>query len=177
MLGIRSALIVALVFAGGCGRGAEPPREDVTLEKTEAASAAEEAGRDLAAVDVCTMVPAADVAKAVGGTVDAEPSDWDPGWGGKGCRYKTRVAGSAVYTEIGLVPPGDYEFLRQSAQVATHDVAGLADAGYWAEHSDRSDLYALKRGDVVVWIRSQIRDRANTEAELRPIAEVVLARL
>lgn len=179
MLGLRFLLPLLLTWTTGCGRDREPPRpaDDAPAAEENATPMEEGVGRDLASVDVCTLVPASDVAQAVGGTVAAEPTDWDPGFGGQGCRYKTRAGSFSIYTEIGLVPPGDYEFLRRSAQVPTHDVAGLADGAWWMDRTDRADLYALKRGDVMVWIRSQTRDREKTEQELRPIAEVVLARL
>lgn len=168
---------LALVLAAGCAGGESPSRAETALPPAEDAAATAEASRDLANVDVCALIPADAVATALGGAVAAEPTGWDPGWEGKGCRYKTRAGSFSIYTEVGLVPPDDYEFLRQAAQVPTHDVSGLGDGAWWMDRTDRADLYVLRRGDVMVWIRSQIWDEKNTERELRAIAEAVLARL
>jgi hypothetical protein len=177
MIELRLALLSALALAAGCTGGEASPRADAAPPAEEEASLTEEMGRDLATIDVCALVPAVAVAEAAGGTVLAEPTDWDPGLRGKGCRYKTNTKGFIFYTEIGLVPPDDFDFLRETAQVPTHDVRGLADGAWWMDRTDRTELFVLKRGGVMIWVRSQVRDTENAEPELRPIAEVVLDRL
>jgi hypothetical protein len=174
-----ACLLPLLAALGGCGdaerQDAAPSEREVSEQPASADPAAK--GRDLAALNVCELVPAEVVATAMGGSPAAAPEDHDPGFDGKGCRYSTRAGSRTRYAEVGLLPPDQFEFRRRMRSGESHDLAGLGDAAWWQSRSDRTDVNVLKGGDVALWIRFQENAARTREEEARRLGEAVLAEL
>jgi hypothetical protein len=166
-------LITSLSLA--CGG---EPRQATVDDAKQAGSEAEEApGRDLSGLDVCQLISAEAVATGMANEAAESTADYDPGFEGKGCRYASRGPGPTRYAEISLHPPADFEFRRQMRTKEAHELAGLGDAAWWEEGSDRTELFILKRGDASIWIRFQESGAAPTEDEARRLGEAVLAQV
>jgi hypothetical protein len=159
----------------GCGGGGDA--SDEAPADTGAAGEASQdsetpAGRDLSTVDVCTLIPAEAVATAMGEKPATAPANYDPGFEGKGCRYKS----GRRYAEVSLLPPGEFDFKRgMTPKERVHPLEGLGDAAYWEDDVDRMELYVLKSGDATIWIRFQDRGNATQVDEARRLGEAVLA--
>lgn len=168
--------ISLIVLAAGCGGGpSEPGAADAEPAQDPApALAAESAGRDLAAVDVCDLIPADAVAAAVGAESSAAPTATDPGFDGKGCRYEYRPGGGMRHhTEISLHPPAEFDFWRTMQSFKLQDLPGLGDGAYWGKRTGQTDLYVLKSNDVSVHIQARSQELEQAQA----IAKAVLERL
>jgi hypothetical protein len=172
------ALVLMLGLGSwGCGGGGDAS-DEAPADAGAAGETAEEspvpAGRDLSSVDVCTLIPAEAVAKGMSEEQAAAPTNYDPGFEGKGCRYRS----GRRYAEISLLPPGEFEFKRSmTPKERVHPLEGLGDAAYWEDDVDRMELYVLKTGDATIWIRFQDRANATQVDEARRLGEAVLASL
>ena len=158
----------------GCGRGGdgsdEAPADPETAGEVSRESEAP-AGRDLSGVDVCALIPAEAVAKAMNEKPAAAPTNYDPGFEGKGCRYKSGMR----YAEVSLLPPDHFRFKRSmTPKERLHPVDGLGDGAYWEDRSDRMEVYVLKSGDATIWVRFQDRGKATQVDEARRLGEAVL---
>jgi hypothetical protein len=127
----------------------------------------EAAGRDLATVDVCLLLPGADVAKAFGGSLKRTSGN------------STAVASDCTYTILTrtpktflvyLYPPDHFAMLKEMSDKA-EPVSGLGDGAFVEQDSGWYELKVLKKGDVT------IDTRGDTLEEARKLAELVLARL
>jgi hypothetical protein len=172
------ALVLMLGLGSwGCGGGGDAS-DEAPADADASGEAAQEspvpAGRDLSSVDVCTLIPAEAVAKGMGEEPAAAPTNYDPGFEGKGCRYRS----GRRYAEISLLPPGEFDFKRRmTPKERVHPLEGLGDAAYWEDDVDRMELYVLKTGDATIWIRFQDRANATQVDEARRLGEAVLASL
>ena len=128
-------------------------------------------------MNVCDLIEAETVAEAMGGASAGAPEDYDPGFGGKGCRYSARAAGGTRYAEVGLLPPGEYESRLRMRSGEYHDLGGLGDGAWWKHRVDRTEVNILRRGEVALWIRFQEHAVATREEEARRLGGAVLAQL
>jgi hypothetical protein len=176
----RTLLALAMVLgiaswgcSGGSGGGEEAPAGGGAAEE-EPVQSESAAGRDLSAVDVCALVPAEAVAEAMGEKPAGPSSSYDPGFEGKGCRYKS----GQRYAEVSLLPPDHFRFRRNMTPAdRLQELGGLADGAYWEARSDRTDVYLLRAGDATIWIRFQDRGKATRAEDARKLGEAVLATL
>jgi hypothetical protein len=172
---ISLALVLMLGLGSwACGGGGDAS-EEAPADTGAAGEASQDnetpAGRDLSTMDVCALIPAEAVAKAMGEKPAAAPTGYDPGFEGKGCRYKSGLR----YAEVSLLPPGEFEFTRgMTPKERVHPLEGLGDAAYWEDRTDRMDLYVLESGDVTIWVRFQDRGKATQVDEARRLGEAVL---
>ena len=169
-------LMLALGSWGcGGGGGASKAAPADTGAAGEASQESETpAGRDLSTVDVCSLIPAEAVATAMGEKPATAPTNYDPGFEGKGCRYKS----GQRYAEVSLLPPDHFRFMRNmTPKERLHPLEGLGDGAYWEDRSDRMELYALKNGDATIWIQFQDRGKSTQVDEARRLGEAVLASL
>lgn len=173
----RGDAILLLVTALMLGCGGEPRRTTVGNAKETRPEPEETAGRDLSGIDVCRLISAEAVAAGMGSEIAEQTSEYDPGFEGKGCRYASRGPGSTRYAEISLHPPADFEFRRSMTAGAIHELAGLGDAAWWEEGSDRVELYMLKRGDTSIWVRFQDSGASPPEVEARRLGQAILAQV
>jgi hypothetical protein len=172
------AYLLALLAAGGCGaeqRDSALPEGEPAAQPASGDQAAK--GRDLSALNVCELVTAEAVAKAMNGAPAAPPEQYDPGFDGKGCRYATRAGSRTRYAEVGLLPPAQFASRQRMRPAASHELAGLGDAAWWQARSDRTDVNVLKANDVGLWIRFQENAVATREEEARRLGEAILAEL
>jgi len=161
----------------GCGGGGDGS-EEAPADTGTGGEASEEsettASRDLSAVDVCTLIPADAVAQAMDEKPAATPTNYDPGFEGKGCRYRS----GRRYAEVSLLPPDHFRFRRSmTPKERMQPLDGLGDGAYWEDRTDRMDLYVLKNGDATIWVRFQDRGKATQVGEARRLGEAVLASL
>ena len=173
------AYLLTLLAAGGCGgaerRDSGQPEGEATAQPSSADQAAK--GRDLSALNVCELVAAEAVSKAMNGSPAAPPEHYDPGFDGKGCRYATRAGSRTRHAEVGLLPPAQFEFRRRMRPAKAQDLDGLGDAAWWQARSDRTDVNVLKANDVGLWIGFQENAVATREDEARRLGEALLAEL
>lgn len=166
--------ISAVALLSACGQESTPgdAQPDAT-EATEEAVAEEGPGRDLSAVDVCSLVPAEAVAEAAGATVEGPAAATDPGFDGKGCEYQLRIGGLLRSPEISLHPPATCDFWRDVQTFKLEDLSGLGDRAFWGKRTDQTDLYVLVSNDVCVHVQAHGQELP----QARAIAEAVLGRL
>jgi len=164
------ACLLALLAAGGCSEVERPATPPASAESAAT-------GRDLSTVNVCTLISAEVVSKAMGGSSAGPPEAHDPGFDGKGCRYSTRAGSRTRYAEVGLLPPAQFEFRRRMRSGEYRDLDGLGDAAWWQSRSDRTDVNVLKANDVGLWIRFQENAVRTREEEARRLGEMILAEL
>ncbi len=172
---LQGLRLLLLLTAAGCGTSDRPePPPDGEIEASLASAADDGPGRDLSTVNVCELVSAEAIAEAMGGGTVEPAADYDPGFGGKGCRYGTRVSGYTRYAEVTLLPPGEFEAKRQMRSGKYHDLEGLGDAAWWKHRVDRTEVNVLERGVVMLVIAFQERAAATREEESRRLAQTVL---
>lgn len=176
----RTLRILALTLGfwswacGGSGDASEEAGGDTVTAGDSSRPGEPPGGRDLSTVDVCALVPADAVAAAMGEASSSAPADYDPGFDGKGCRYKSGMR----YAEVSLLPPDHFEFKRgMTPKEQLHPVEGIGDAAYWQRRSDRMEILVLKDGDATIWVRFQDRGKDTREEDARRLAVAVLARL
>lgn len=108
--------------------------------------------KDVTTADVCAVVPGAEVAKALGGTL-TEALLVRPGGDHARCRYtvETEAGGPAVVI-VWLHAAGDFDDLRAVFEDPVTPVEGLGDAAFVAvdPESARHDLFVLLRGVAAV---------------------------
>ncbi len=161
----RLVLTLALVAAGGAGaapaaRGQEAADASVRL-----------AGRDLAALDVCALVPGDAVATALGGTLEGATGSTYSGSGlATDCAYTVRVGRRTMVALVFFYPPQHFAAMRQGEAVL-EPVTGVGDEAYWSMIGSMHQLTVLKRGDVT------LDARAATQRDARRLAELALSRL
>jgi hypothetical protein len=166
---VGSALAVVLASAG-CG-GGEAKKSGVASEKAAPAASTAPAkaktGRDLEKVDVCRLLPGADVAKAFGGTLEGASGNSNAF--SADCTYTIRLRTTKTVL-VYLYPPDQFAMLKEMSEKA-EPVAGLGDGAFVEQDSGWYELKVLKKGDVT------IDARGDTLEEARKLAELVLARL
>lgn len=158
-------LTLALSAAGGDGAASAARGQEAADE------AARFAGRDLAALDVCALVPGDAVATALGGTLERATGSTHSGSGlATDCAYTVRVGRRTVVALVFFYPPQHFVAMRQG-EVLLEPVAGVGDEAYWSMAGSMHQLTVLKRGDVT------LDARAATQRDARRLAEVALSRL
>lgn len=167
--------LVLMLGLGSWGCGGSDASDEAPADTGAAGEASQlsetPAGRDLSTVDACTLIPADAVAQAMGEKPATTPTTYDPGFEGKGCRYKS----GRRYAEISLLPPGEFDFKRgMTPKERVHPLEGLGDAAYWEDDVERMELYVRKDGDATIWIRFQDRGKATRVDEARRLGEAVL---
>jgi hypothetical protein len=175
---MKTIVVPILLVAGlaACGQKDSSGSDSAAPSEADASPASEPqgAGRDLASVDVCELIPANAVASAVGGQIDGPAEATDPGFDGKGCRYRYRLAdGRTGATEISLHPPSEFDFWRTTQSFPLTDLDGIGDGAYWGKRTGETNLFVLARGDVTVRIRAISQELEQAQA----IAGAVLEHL
>jgi hypothetical protein len=179
-------VLACLAPLAGCQGAAEaPPAESAAPAATTAAAppaAAAAAGRDLAQLDACALLPGEQAAEIVGGTVGRAPSSNLYG-AMSSCEYDIKLPGGGLgkYFAIWITAPslfGDaddsVETARGLGQEATAEaVSGLGDDAYLVlnETEEQAILHVLLSGDVALEIKAPQADQA------RSLAEAILQRL
>jgi len=162
-------LIVALaVNLAGCGQTSDTERPASTVESADAApeSAGEKAPasmRDLALLDVCAAVPAAQVADALNldERMIAAESTRRPG--SSDCSYRVQFdEDRQEYLMIWVYPP-ELWYPEEDDVIESLD---LGDAAYTSTMSTFSQVMVLAEGDFVLDVRAEDVDQAKTLARL-----------
>lgn len=168
--------LVVLATLAACGREGATGSDTAAQTESEAPEASDPqgAGRDLASVDVCDLIPEQAVASAVGAQIEGPAEETDPGFDGKACRYQYRLADGRIgVTEISLHPQSEFDFWRTTQSFPLTDLAGVGDSAYWGERTGETNLFVLARGDVTVRIRAVSQELEQAQA----IAAAVLEHL
>ncbi len=134
-------------------------------------SAAPQAHRDYATLNVCEVVPGEAIARALGGTLaEARP------FGDKSfsrCTYFVVPSGTSLRMGyvVYLQPPDDFEGLKQYIEDPITPISGLGDGAYIFHDSGdgRFKINVLKRGDVM------IEATGDSAASARKVADAVVA--
>ncbi len=124
--------------------------------------------KDVTTADVCAVIPGAEVAKALGGTL-SEALLVRPGGDHARCRYAVETeaeAGGPTVVLVWLHAAGDFDDLRAAFEDPVTPVEGLGDAAFVAVDpgSARHDLFVLLRGVAAVEVT------APTAAGVRAVA-------
>lgn len=168
--------LAVLATLAACGREDATGSDSAPQTESEAPAAVDQqdAGRDLASVDVCDLMPAQAVASAVGAQNEGPAEETDPGFDGKACRYQYRLADGRIgVTEISLHPPSEFDFWRTTQSFPLTDLDGLGDGAYWGKRTGETNLFVLAAGDVTVRIRAMSQELE----QARAIATAVLEHL
>jgi len=156
---MRTLALVAITLVGGLAAATGPG----TL--------------DLETLDMCALVPGAEVAAAVGGTFGEAKRFNSPDGDIARCVYFVSPTGEAGaqprVIAVELEPESDFADVRPYVEEPTRDVEGLGD-GAWASRdpdTGRYRLWVLRRGVATLYLT------AADEADLRKVAELVLSKL
>jgi hypothetical protein len=130
---------------------------------------------DVATADVCTVVPGADVARALGGSLAAARLVRPDGAHAR-CVYTVALAGPQTGSEaivLWLHAAGDFEELRRYQDDPVSAVEDLGDAAFIAFHKDegRFDLFVLLRGVATLEVTGP------SAASVRKVAAAAIERL
>jgi hypothetical protein len=128
------------------------------------------AAADMAAPDVCALVPAAALAARIGATPVGERSVM-PDSKSSRCVYRVRKGGADRAFVVWWMPASDFEALREATDDA-RPVRGVGDAAYSKYDRDtrRHGLVAVRRGVALVEVTGE------DPAEVRALAEFALGR-
>lgn len=138
---------LVIVLALGCGnRGAEDTSIDSLSSSSEAAPAAQApAGRDLATLDLCELVPGESVAEVLAARLNRSPTSNVSDVMSE-CWYSVSKKGSDAgldsYT-LWVSPPGDYGMSKELEAGPLEEISGLGDEAY-ITHSELEDQYSLQ---------------------------------
>ncbi len=178
LLALTPALLCLTLF--GCAQPAPEPAlapaapappaavVEETLEEEEPTS------RDLTQLVVCELLPGAEVAAVLGGSLYAEPSPTASGKLWNECSYLVRAdpgRQEALLVTVRFYAPEHYELARQLADNVT-EVTGVGDEAFSTEEPPLFVLMALQRGDVAVEVRAE-----SSLDDARILTEMVLDRL
>jgi len=171
------AVVVALGCGGGGGEQASGPAPAQSAENPAQTGAGASAGtaRDVAALDVCELASAEEVAAAVGGTALRPASRSDTGEV-QGCTYSLDPAGAdTMETCIVYVEPASYfEFSRDPSEGETAEaIEGLGDEAVMKHNpvEHQYSLVVLRQGDLMLEVKT------DTAEDARKVAELILSKL
>jgi hypothetical protein len=127
--------------------------------------------RDYTKLDVCRLVPADSIARALGGTVSQARPTFDKTF--SRCTYILQLAGKPAGYVVWLQPAEDFEELKKHIEEPLTAVSGLGDAAYmFHDKGDgRFKINVLKRGDLM------FQATGESAASARRVADVVVAEL
>jgi hypothetical protein len=162
-------LLSALIIGGGvtaCGGPPEdaPPPDPVS----EGAGATAPAALDLTTLDVCAMVPAADVAAIMGATAAQTTGGATMGSFAADCTY-TVERGDSVrdYAMVFVYPPTLWD---PSSASGAQPIAGLGDEAYADKPFSFDQVNVLVNGVF-------LQTRGNSPEEARKLADLAVGRL
>ena len=150
---------------------------DVLFVIVSVAAATEVGALDLMTLDVCTLVPSAEVAGAVGATLQETKRYNSPDGDIARCVYIMGPSADdgaqprAIAVE--LESPSSFTSVRPYVEEPIRDVAGLGDGAwiYRDPETGRLRLWVLRRGVATLYLTG------DDENELGPVAELVLSKL
>ena len=169
---ILTSLLIMLLVAG-CGgpqsataasnAGDEATKEQVPTSGSDAL--------DVTTVDVCALVPVAEVASELGGSPGDNPPNSHTYAGAESeCWYEVAHGPGSMPEVVGvfLYPPSFFESTQEEGAI---EIPGLGDEAFRSPRTDIETVIVLKRGVAVVDARAGTQDHA------RKVAELVLAKL
>lgn len=149
----------------------------VVLAGASIGSAADAAVPDLAALDVCALVPGDQVARAVGAPLAETRRFNSPDGDIARCVYLVAPAAGgdppARAFAVELQQPASFLEVRPYVEEPIRDVDGLGDGAWTYRDPDtgRFRLHVLRRDVATIYLTGE------DEGELRALAELVLSRL
>lgn len=167
----RGAALAVLALALSCG-GGDRPAASASATAGPAAAPAPPApkGRDLVGLKVCDLVPAADVGKALGGTVQLATGQ--PGNKYQAdCMYTVRIGALSKTTQIWLYPPDQFDAMKEMETGATDAIDGLGPGAYGRNDSGVYQIVA-RVPDAVT-----LDARGDTPAQARAMADLAMEKL
>ena len=167
----RRFAVMFVLAATACGGGEAPTASDHASTPLSTASDGGGSAIDVTTLDVCELVPVAEVAAAVGGTPGNQAPNGHAYPGAESeCWYEVTRGSGRMPEVVGifLYPPSFFADMREDGAT---DIAGLGDDAFLSPRSDISTVVVLERGVGVVDARAGTPDHA------RAVAELALARL
>ena len=187
---LAALLAAAFSLSTACaGDDADTPADSATTVAAATPAAAPVAAAEPAApLDLCTLVPVADVARILGETAGLTVVASTPSTGG-GCSYRDRQTGAPdvkVLLDFTTFPAaGDATGALAAARemyaersIAMEPVAGLGDEAF-AASTGGTDGIKLRRGRYLgqVNLNAEGADPAKVRAAVKALAETVVQRL
>ncbi len=167
-------LVLALVVAfAACSSEPGDPQASQSAPPTESAGAAPAgssgsgSARDVGSLDICALVPVADVAGVVGHAGARGSAEPNAGTYATDCTYTIESGGSSEYAMIWAYP---LELWMPEARDDIEEVSGLGDAAFVTTSGSFTQVHVLVEGDIYIDVR------AGTPEQARALAELALAR-
>jgi hypothetical protein len=154
---LSASLFMFLVGVGGAAAGGGPP--------------------DLTTLDVCSLVPGEEVARAVAATLQETKKFNSPDGDIARCVYIVAPLGDDGSQPrafaVELEPPSNFTEVRPYVDEPTQDIKGLGDGAWVSRDPDtgRFRLWVLRRGVATLYLTG------DNENELGEVAELVLSKL
>ena len=173
---LRAGTAAAFVLAIACGgSNSTSTASAVAAPNASASSAASppaqaSAGRPLAGFHVCDFVPAADVARVLGGT--PVTATGQPGEKFQAdCMYTVKIGAITKTAQIWLYPPDQFAGMKETATGPVDAVGGMGDEAYGVNDSGVYQVVVHRPGDVT------LDARADTPQQARAVADLAIAKL
>lgn len=146
---IAFALAIAMSLLVGCGSQDPPEQAATAAPSTAPAAAPATPARDLSALEACEIVPPAEVAAIVGGTLLNEPPR-----GFANCAYVLDANGTTESYRIAFSDPAPYVAMldAQSEAEKGEKLDGIWDEAYVQTQAmaDGFSVIVIRRGDLAV---------------------------
>jgi len=168
---VRQFAVMFVLAATACGGGETPPATDEAAAIQVSEPVGESAARDVTTFDVCELVPAAEVAVALGGTPGAHPPNGQAYPGAESeCWYEVSHGSGRMPEVVGifLYPPAFFDDMKEDGAT---DIPGLGDVAFHSPRTDIATVVVLERGVGV------IDARAGTPEHAKAVAELTLGKL
>jgi hypothetical protein len=161
-------LVLVLLVLAGCSTPAPATVPAPTAVKYTALPTPTSTGLDLKSIDVCTMMPQADV-ESVFGTLRGDPKVDPPNGPEKGCTYYNQ---QGHFVDISLHPVEEWSLLRQLQPDAVDSTVN-GDKAFSADKPDGAYLWVLRPSKAIIEIRLSSKD----PAQAKQFIPKVIARL
>jgi hypothetical protein len=161
-------LLSALIGGGVTSCGGPPEGARSPDAVSEGVGATDSAALDLTTLDVCAMVPAADVAAIMGATAAQTTGGATMGSFAADCTYTVERGDSMRdYAMVFVYPPAHWD---PSSASAAQPIAGLGDEAYGDKPFSFDQVSVLVNGAF-------LQTRGNSPEEARKLADLTVARL
>jgi hypothetical protein len=170
---IQRFTMITMFALAACGGNPPTPAPAANAGPAPQAPASTTGGeaRDVTKIDVCALLPVAEVADALLASPGDRPPNGHSYPGAESeCWYEVvRSTGRTIETVgVFLYPPESFAGLQEDGAI---EFPGLGDAAFLSPRTDIATVIAVKQGVATVDARAADADHA------RKIAEIVLAKL
>jgi hypothetical protein len=163
---LRRFTLAFLIAGTACSGGETSAGSGQAATTKTAAPPGAKAALDVTTLDVCKLVPVAEVAEALGGTPGAHPPNGHAYPGAESeCWYEVARGSGRMPEVVGifLYPP---EFFAGMREDGATEIRNLGDGAFLSPRTDIATVVVLEQGVAVIDARAGDQEHAKAIAEL-----------